>query len=230
MTTFPIKGDVEDIERNDGQTEVIVDEGNGQVSYMLDEGLIEFGTAVEDGDYVRAVLFLETLELTPESKVRACHRACRCRAVPRALLMLPFVAGRVPTRHDARSHDACSHDARSHDARSHDARSHATLFLPRRRPCGRRWRSCRSRQRSWPLQSVALRRLATFPRLPTSTRYGDARAGGDAAEALGAPALGHNASGTRAALVPLNLRLRGGALRPDSCRCILHTPDQRHCT
>lgn len=71
MTTFPIKGDVEDIERNNGQTEVIVDEGGGQVSYMLDEGLIEFGTAVEDGDYVRAVLFLESLELTPESKVRA---------------------------------------------------------------------------------------------------------------------------------------------------------------
>lgn len=70
MTTFPIKGDVEDIERTDGHTEVVVDEGTGQVSYMLDEGLIEFGTAVEDGDYVRAVLFLETLELTPESKVK----------------------------------------------------------------------------------------------------------------------------------------------------------------
>lgn len=59
-----------DIERSPGKTEVVVDEEAGQVSYMLDEGLIEFGTAVEDGDFQRAVAFLETLELTPESKVR----------------------------------------------------------------------------------------------------------------------------------------------------------------
>lgn len=35
-----------------------------QVCYTLDESLIEFGTAVEDGDYSRAVNFLESLELS----------------------------------------------------------------------------------------------------------------------------------------------------------------------
>ena len=37
-------------------------EGGGAVTaYKLDEELIEFRTAIEDGDFVRAVLFLETL-------------------------------------------------------------------------------------------------------------------------------------------------------------------------
>ncbi|TPX67270.1 hypothetical protein SpCBS45565_g03981 [Spizellomyces sp. 'palustris'] len=67
VTIFPIKGEVEDIERNDGKTEVIVDEGVNTVSYTLDEGLIEFGTAIDDKDYERAVALLETLEITPET-------------------------------------------------------------------------------------------------------------------------------------------------------------------
>jgi len=37
-----VKGDVEDIERGNGKTEVIVDEGITTASYMLDEGLIAF--------------------------------------------------------------------------------------------------------------------------------------------------------------------------------------------
>lgn len=68
VTTFPIKGEVEDIERVDGRTEVLVDEGVNTASYALDEGLIEFGTAVDDGNYARACSFLETLELTAESE------------------------------------------------------------------------------------------------------------------------------------------------------------------
>ena len=42
--------------------------GVDTVSYTLDEGLVEFGTAVEDRDYLRALLFLETLEMTSETE------------------------------------------------------------------------------------------------------------------------------------------------------------------
>ena len=47
---------MEDIERTEGKTEVIVDEGVNTVSYTLDEGLIEFGAALDDGDYERFVV------------------------------------------------------------------------------------------------------------------------------------------------------------------------------
>ncbi len=33
--------------------QVLVEEGVNQVVYTLDEGLIEFGTAIEDGDLLR---------------------------------------------------------------------------------------------------------------------------------------------------------------------------------
>ena len=68
VTMFPMKGDIVDIERTEGRTEVVVNEGVGTVSYTLDEGLIEFRTAIEDGDYQRAVAFLETLELSSETE------------------------------------------------------------------------------------------------------------------------------------------------------------------
>lgn len=42
-----------DLQRADGKTVVIVTEGVSTVPYALDEGLIEFGTAVDDGDYNR---------------------------------------------------------------------------------------------------------------------------------------------------------------------------------
>ena len=42
-----------DLERNEGKTDVLVNEGVTTVSYTLDEGLIEFGTAVDDGDFGR---------------------------------------------------------------------------------------------------------------------------------------------------------------------------------
>jgi intraflagellar transport protein 172 len=92
VTMFPMKGDIVDIERTEGRTEVVVNEGVGTVSYTLDEGLIEFRTAIEDGDYQRAVVFLETLELSPETeamwrtladlslKAKQLHIAERCSA------------------------------------------------------------------------------------------------------------------------------------------------------
>lgn len=53
MTLFWRQGDIVDLERSNGKTEVIVTEGVNSVSYTLDEGLIEFGTAIDDGDYYR---------------------------------------------------------------------------------------------------------------------------------------------------------------------------------
>ncbi|KAL2082479.1 hypothetical protein ACEWY4_022297 [Coilia grayii] len=68
VTMFPLRGDIVDLERSNGKTEVIVTEGVNTVSYTLDEGLIEFGTAIDDGDYYRAAAFLETLEMCAETE------------------------------------------------------------------------------------------------------------------------------------------------------------------
>ena len=68
VTVVPIRGDVEDIERTPGRTEVIVDEGMNTVSYELNEALIAFGTAVEENDLHGACAMLERLELTPETE------------------------------------------------------------------------------------------------------------------------------------------------------------------
>ncbi|XP_030627149.1 intraflagellar transport protein 172 homolog [Chanos chanos] len=68
VNMFPLKGDIVDLERSNGKTEVIVTEGVNTVSYTLDEGLIEFGTAIDDGDYYRAAAFLETLEMSAETE------------------------------------------------------------------------------------------------------------------------------------------------------------------
>jgi intraflagellar transport protein 172 len=66
VTTIQIKGEVEDIERTNGKTEVIVDEGISQAVYPLDESLIAFGTAVENRDYFLASEILDKLLITPE--------------------------------------------------------------------------------------------------------------------------------------------------------------------
>ncbi|XP_074847703.1 intraflagellar transport protein 172 homolog isoform X2 [Carettochelys insculpta] len=68
VTMFPLKGDIVSLERSNGKTEVIVTEGVNTVSYTLDEGLVEFGTAIDDGDYSRAAAFLETLEMSTETE------------------------------------------------------------------------------------------------------------------------------------------------------------------
>lgn len=68
VTVVPIKGDVEEIERADGKTEVIVDEGINTVSYALDEALIAFGAALDSGELEIAAETLERLEMTPETQ------------------------------------------------------------------------------------------------------------------------------------------------------------------
>jgi len=68
VTMYQIKGDVETIERHDGKTEVLVDDGANTISYNLDEALIEFGAALEYKGLDRAVEILEPLELTPETE------------------------------------------------------------------------------------------------------------------------------------------------------------------
>ncbi|XP_027706181.1 intraflagellar transport protein 172 homolog isoform X2 [Vombatus ursinus] len=90
VTMSSIRGDVVSLERGGGKTEVMVTEGVTTVAYTLDEGLIEFGTAIDDGNYTRAAAFLETLEMTPETEamwktlsklaleVRQLHIAERC--------------------------------------------------------------------------------------------------------------------------------------------------------
>jgi len=47
------QGDIVEIERHDGKTDILVNEGVTTVAYTLDEGLIEFGTAIDDGDFAR---------------------------------------------------------------------------------------------------------------------------------------------------------------------------------
>ena len=66
VTMYNIKGDVEEIERTDAKTEVIVYDGINTYSYLLDSPLIEFGAALEKRDLERAVTILEPQDLTPE--------------------------------------------------------------------------------------------------------------------------------------------------------------------
>ncbi len=59
VTMYNIKGDVEEIERTESKTEVIVYDGINTYSYLLDSPLIEFGAALEKRDLERAVTILE---------------------------------------------------------------------------------------------------------------------------------------------------------------------------
>lgn len=47
-----------------------MDEGINSASYALDESLIDFGSALEDRDFGRAIDILEPLELTPETEAQ----------------------------------------------------------------------------------------------------------------------------------------------------------------
>lgn len=58
----PIKGDIEEIQRTQGRTEVTVDEGINQATYPLDEDLISFGSAVDNLDFKKAVSILESIK------------------------------------------------------------------------------------------------------------------------------------------------------------------------
>jgi len=59
VTTIPIQGEVEEIQRIDGVTEVRVDEGMNETTFKLDEALIGFGSAIEDGNLDEAMRVLE---------------------------------------------------------------------------------------------------------------------------------------------------------------------------
>eukprot|EP00906_Rhabdomonas_costata_P036994 RCo051951 len=73
VAVVPIKGQVEDIERTPGKTEVVVDEGVHTVTYLLDEALIEFGNAMDNREYERACELLEQIALTPETEAMWMH-------------------------------------------------------------------------------------------------------------------------------------------------------------
>lgn len=51
-----------------GRTEVLTKDGTSEHVYSLDEGLVEFGTAVNDCDFGRAVFYLESLGDKPAAK------------------------------------------------------------------------------------------------------------------------------------------------------------------
>ncbi|KAF8062969.1 IFT172 [Scenedesmus sp. PABB004] len=70
VTTIPIKGDVEGIERAPGRTVVLVDEGLATCAVPLDEALIDFGAALEDLDLQRALATLEPLPLSAETEAQ----------------------------------------------------------------------------------------------------------------------------------------------------------------
>ena len=66
--TFAVSGDVDGIVRESGETWVNVDDGFNTSRVVLDEGLIEFGASLQDGDFGRAIAMLEVL---PESSSQA---------------------------------------------------------------------------------------------------------------------------------------------------------------
>eukprot|EP00597_Dinobryon_sp_UTEXLB2267_P013909 CAMPEP_0170126096 /NCGR_PEP_ID=MMETSP0020_2-20130122/19456_1 /TAXON_ID=98059 /ORGANISM="Dinobryon sp., Strain UTEXLB2267" /LENGTH=1612 /DNA_ID=CAMNT_0010358929 /DNA_START=619 /DNA_END=5457 /DNA_ORIENTATION=- len=66
ITIHAIKGDIEEIERSEKGTDVIVDEGMQQAVYPLNEALIDYGSAMEDQEYIKAMDILESLTVTPE--------------------------------------------------------------------------------------------------------------------------------------------------------------------
>lgn len=53
VTTETIKGDIQEVKKEGSKTMVIINEGVNMVNYELDSGLIEFGTAMDDGDLAR---------------------------------------------------------------------------------------------------------------------------------------------------------------------------------
>ncbi|XP_065171784.1 intraflagellar transport protein 172 homolog [Atheta coriaria] len=67
-TIMNIKGEVYEVARFNNKTEVFALDGNVNLTFELDEGLVEFGTAIHDSDYGRAVLFLETIGNAPEAE------------------------------------------------------------------------------------------------------------------------------------------------------------------
>ncbi|KAJ8664577.1 hypothetical protein QAD02_006239, partial [Eretmocerus hayati] len=65
---IPVRGESVGVSRANGRTSLLVDEGGAEVAYQLDEGLIEFGTALHDNDFGRVLLFLEELADAPQTE------------------------------------------------------------------------------------------------------------------------------------------------------------------
>ncbi|XP_025413024.1 intraflagellar transport protein 172 homolog isoform X3 [Sipha flava] len=62
VTVLTVIGDVMSVDRISGKTTIRCQEGERHYTYDLDERLVEFGTAVHDSDFGRAILYLESLE------------------------------------------------------------------------------------------------------------------------------------------------------------------------
>ena len=67
VVTRKISGEIEAIERLNGKTEIIVDDGSNITTYDLSEGMIGFASAVENMDVKVAVGLLEKMEKSTQS-------------------------------------------------------------------------------------------------------------------------------------------------------------------
>lgn len=63
-----IKGEITEIIRRVGKTEVLVNEGTNTQTYLLDDGLIGFNTAIDENDLNKAVSILEQLEMNSDTE------------------------------------------------------------------------------------------------------------------------------------------------------------------
>ncbi|XP_015905887.1 intraflagellar transport protein 172 homolog [Parasteatoda tepidariorum] len=68
VSIIPIKGEILEIQRSDNKTDVIVSDGTSVTTYALDEGMIEFGSAIDNHDFKRAVVYLEKLGYSEETE------------------------------------------------------------------------------------------------------------------------------------------------------------------
>ncbi|EPZ35542.1 WD40 repeat-like protein [Rozella allomycis CSF55] len=62
FTKIAIKGQVQGIERNDGRTSVIIDEGVNNTIFILDENLINFNSLLKEKEYEKAIMLIESME------------------------------------------------------------------------------------------------------------------------------------------------------------------------
>jgi len=69
VSNFVIRGDVEQIERTAGRTEVVIDEGVAKSTIALDEALIAFGAAVDAHDFAKAGAILDALKERQEREL-----------------------------------------------------------------------------------------------------------------------------------------------------------------
>lgn len=67
-TLVNVQGNVVDVVRNNDKTQAISVDGNNTLVYDLNDGLVEFGSAMHENDYGRAIIFLETVEDSNQTK------------------------------------------------------------------------------------------------------------------------------------------------------------------